>query len=81
MVILASFLKRDKQRFLVKDNQTNAEEAAAAGAVVANRSFFLLMLIMMMGLMIFKESFHVMFIQGNQKHDYCAQRHSQNLKK
>ena len=32
MVILASFLKRDKQRFLVKDNQTNAEEAAAAGA-------------------------------------------------
>jgi len=32
MVILASFLKRDKQRFLVKDNQTNAEEAAAAAA-------------------------------------------------
>ena len=36
----AFFLKRDKQRFLVKDNQTNAEEAAAARAVVANRSFF-----------------------------------------
>ena len=32
MVILASFLKRDKQRFLVKDNQTNTEEAAAAAA-------------------------------------------------
>ena len=41
-------------------------------------SSFLLMLIM--GLMIFKECFHVMFIQGNQKHNYCAEGHSQDLK-
>ena len=59
---------KEPERFLVKQMLKKLQW----------QSSFLLMLIM--GLMIFKECFHVMFIQGNQKHNYCAEGHSQDLK-